>query len=91
MTARNPIAALLVFAVRCYRRAISPLLGPRCRFYPSCSAYAEEAFARYGVVRGGWLTVRRIARCHPFNPGGVDPVPGSVSRPSTVTHRHRAA
>ncbi len=91
MTARNPGVALLVLIVRCYRRAISPLLGARCRFYPSCSAYAEEALLRHGVLRGGWLTVRRLSRCHPFNPGGIDAVPASASTPSTVTHRRHAA
>jgi len=58
-----------------YRTAISPLLGPACRFEPSCSAYALEALQRHGFCRGMWLTVRRIARCHPYSPGGYDPVP----------------
>ena len=66
---------LLVGLVAAYRRFISPLLGQRCRFYPSCSAYAQEARAGHGAARGGWLALRRIARCHPFNPGGYDPVP----------------
>jgi uncharacterized protein len=69
------LASPLIFAVRLYQRFISPLSGPSCRFYPSCSAYAVTALTRFGPLRGGWLTLRRLARCHPWNPGGVDPVP----------------
>ncbi|MFP5346664.1 MAG: membrane protein insertion efficiency factor YidD [Actinomycetes bacterium] len=68
-------AYVLIGVVRAYQLLVSPLLGPTCRFYPSCSAYAVEALRRHGAVRGLWLTVRRLARCHPWNPGGVDPVP----------------
>jgi putative membrane protein insertion efficiency factor len=64
-----------VILVTGYRRLISPLLGQRCRFAPSCSAYAVEAIRAHGALRGSGLAVRRIARCHPFNPGGHDPVP----------------
>jgi putative membrane protein insertion efficiency factor len=66
---------LLIFLVRGYQMVISPLLPPTCRFYPSCSAYAVEALERYGAWRGGKLTLRRLGRCHPFHPGGYDPVP----------------
>jgi uncharacterized protein len=58
-----------------YRRRISPLLPPACRYEPSCSAYGEEAIRKYGFARGGWLTLRRLARCHPFGGHGYDPVP----------------
>lgn len=70
------VAALLI---RLYQLTVSPLLGPRCRFYPSCSHYALEALARFGVLRGGWLTLKRIGRCHPWNPGGLDPVPAAFA------------
>ncbi len=66
---------LLVLLVRAYRRLVSPLLLAACRFYPSCSAYAEGALRRHGAAKGVWLTARRLARCHPFHPGGIDPVP----------------
>lgn len=65
----------LVMAIRAYQLAISPMLGNRCRFYPSCSDYSMEALQRHGVFRGLWLAVRRIGRCHPWHPGGYDPVP----------------
>ena len=58
-----------------YRRLVSPMLPQRCRYYPSCSAYAEQAVREHGLVRGAWLGVRRLARCHPWAPGGVDHVP----------------
>jgi hypothetical protein len=61
--------------IRFYQRFISPLFPPTCRFEPSCSQYGYEAISRYGILRGGWLAVKRICRCHPFNPGGYDPVP----------------
>ena len=69
------IRLVLVLLVRVYRLLVSPMLPPACRFYPSCSAYAETALARHGTVRGTWLTARRLVRCHPFHPGGIDPVP----------------
>jgi putative membrane protein insertion efficiency factor len=72
-----------LFLIRLYQLLLSPLLGPRCRFYPSCSRYATEAIRRHGLGRGGWLALRRLSRCHPLNPGGIDPVPdhpGAASR-----------
>lgn len=61
--------------IRGYQLLISPILPPSCRFAPSCSQYALEAITRHGALRGGWLAARRLARCHPFHPGGFDPVP----------------
>ena len=66
---------VLKYLIRGYQLAISPFLGPRCRFYPSCSHYAIEAIETHGALRGSWLSAKRICRCHPFNPGGFDPVP----------------
>lgn len=64
-----------VAVLKFYKRWISPLLPPACRFEPSCSEYAMEAFSRHGFSRGFWLSVKRLSRCHPFHPGGYDPVP----------------
>jgi len=61
--------------IRAYQYALRPMLGSNCRFYPSCSDYAREAIERHGALRGLWLAVRRVARCHPYHPGGFDPVP----------------
>lgn len=61
--------------IRAYQRTLSRALPPSCRFHPSCSQYALEAVTRYGAVKGSWLAARRLARCHPFHPGGYDPVP----------------
>ena len=70
----KPVAPL-VGLVRAYKYAISPLLGDNCRFYPSCSDYAVEALQRHGALKGLWLAMRRVGRCHPWHPGGCDPVP----------------
>ncbi len=72
---RALLAGLIVIAIRAYQVALSPFLGSVCRFAPSCSEYAIEAVHRHGPLRGSWIGVRRIARCHPFHPGGLDPVP----------------
>ncbi len=66
---------LLVAILRGYRLLVSPMLGPNCRFHPSCSAYAIEALERHGALRGGWMSFRRVCRCHPWHAGGYDPVP----------------
>jgi hypothetical protein len=75
------LPALLVIGVlRLYRVLVSPIYGDTCRFYPSCSAYALGSVTEHGLVRGGWLAVRRLGRCHPWNPGGVDHVPVNARR-----------
>jgi uncharacterized protein len=66
---------LLIGVIRFYQVAISPLTPPTCRFYPTCSHYGLEAIKRFGAFKGGWLTFKRIVKCHPFHPGGIDPVP----------------
>ena len=66
---------LVLALIRFYQKFISPVFPPSCRFYPTCSHYGYEAIAKYGVIKGGWLAIKRIGRCHPFNPGGYDPVP----------------
>jgi putative membrane protein insertion efficiency factor len=66
---------VLLALLRFYRYAISPMLGRNCRFHPTCSEYAIEAVQRHGALRGGWLATKRVGRCHPFHPGGYDPVP----------------
>ena len=72
--------AILIVLIRGYQLLLSPLLGNHCRFYPSCSQYAREAIERHGALRGGWLAIRRVLRCHPWHPGGVDLVPEPVQK-----------
>ena len=84
--AMSLVARVLTAVVVAYRRYLSPALPARCRFYPSCSAYALEALARHGAVRGTGLAIWRLLRCHPFHPGGYDPVPDPIRhRPADVT------
>jgi putative membrane protein insertion efficiency factor len=71
----------VIFLISCYRTCVSPFLGQHCRFYPTCSSYAQEAIATHGVIKGSYLSLRRLSRCHPWHDGGVDPVP-----PRSHTH-----
>ncbi len=70
----------LIKVVRIYQRCMSPLLGQNCRFYPTCSHYSIEALERFGAVKGSWLTIKRLLKCHPLHPGGVYPVPEKPKR-----------
>jgi uncharacterized protein len=80
------VARMLIAMVVAYRRYVSPVLPARCRFYPSCSAYSLEALQKHGAIRGTGLTIWRLLRCHPFHPGGYDPVPDPIRhRPADVT------
>ncbi len=76
----------LGFLIRSYQRLLSPLLGPRCRFYPTCSHYALEAIERHGAARGSILALRRLLRCHPLHPGGYDPVPAAKAGSLQASH-----
>ncbi|QOR65973.1 membrane protein insertion efficiency factor YidD [Cytobacillus suaedae] len=69
------LKTVFIGIIRFYQRVISPLKPPTCRFYPSCSHYGLEAIKRFGALKGGWLTIKRISKCHPFHPGGIDHVP----------------
>jgi putative membrane protein insertion efficiency factor len=73
--ARSPVRGLALGMIRLYQVTVSRVMPPSCRFLPTCSEYTREAIARHGVARGIWMGTRRIGRCHPFNPGGYDPVP----------------
>ncbi|AWX14934.1 membrane protein insertion efficiency factor YidD [Mergibacter septicus] len=83
-TSHSPFAKVLILLIRFYQVVISPLIGPRCRFTPTCSAYGLEAIRTYGAVKGGWLTLKRVLKCHPLGSSGYDPVP-----PRTEHHNHR--
>jgi putative membrane protein insertion efficiency factor len=72
---------VLIFLISCYKVILSPFLGNTCRFYPSCSSYAQDAIATHGVFKGSWLALRRLSKCHPWHEGGADPVP-----PCSHTH-----
>ena len=76
------LARLLMLLIRVYQRVLSPLLGAVCRFEPSCSRYTHECLRLHGAAKGSYLGVRRILRCHPFNPGGYDPPPGAKAAPT---------
>jgi putative membrane protein insertion efficiency factor len=71
--------SLAILLIRLYQWTVSPLLGQNCRFHPSCSQYTLEAIGRFGVLRGAWLGIKRIGRCHPWHPGGFDPIPDQRS------------
>jgi uncharacterized protein len=77
---------VVAFLIRIYQRFVSPLLGPRCRFHPSCSNYALQAVQRFGTLHGSWLAVKRLARCHPWHPGGYDPVPDPAAEGQPPHH-----
>jgi putative membrane protein insertion efficiency factor len=71
----NPAQRLLIGLIRCYQYVLSPWLGNQCRFTPTCSEYARQAVLTHGALKGAWLAIRRVTRCHPWHPGGHDPVP----------------
>ncbi|WP_188803351.1 membrane protein insertion efficiency factor YidD [Sporolactobacillus putidus] len=77
---------IFIFLIRLYQKFISPLTPSTCRFYPTCSQYAVEAFYRFGVFKGGWLTLMRLLKCQPFHPGGFDPVPGKDTDKKKTVH-----
>jgi len=83
--ARQLGATPAIWLIKAYQLILSPMRPPTCRFYPSCSAYALTALERFGLLRGTWLAARRLLRCHPWNPGGVDHVPHAVRPPDAST------
>lgn len=91
LTGRGPVGRVLLAAVGFYQRAISPALPPRCRFAPTCSAYAAEAITVHGAGRGSWLALRRLLKCAPWHPGGFDPVPPAHTAPPGSDRAHPPA
>ena len=83
------MSTCLQLLIRLYQLTVSPLLGPRCRFYPSCSQYALEALRAHGALAGSWFALRRLLRCHPWHPGGYDPVPGHFGSDTCALDRGR--
>ena len=82
---------ILSFLILSYQTILSPLLGSHCRYYPSCSHYANISINRFGVIRGGWLALKRVARCHPWHSGGVDEVPVTLHEQTLCKHQHSEA
>ncbi|MCP5136465.1 MAG: membrane protein insertion efficiency factor YidD [Gammaproteobacteria bacterium] len=85
----NPIKLLFLGLVKVYRYGISPVLPPSCRYTPSCSEYMEEAIQKHGAIRGGWLGIKRVSRCHPWHEGGYDPVPECLDPDCGHDHDHK--
>jgi putative membrane protein insertion efficiency factor len=83
------VRSLFIGLIKAYQYLISPLLGPSCRFHPTCSHYAIEAISEYGVLKGGYLSVRRIIKCHPLHEGGHDPVPSKQEKPLNIDKTER--
>ncbi|WP_093671000.1 membrane protein insertion efficiency factor YidD [Sporolactobacillus nakayamae] len=81
---------VFIFIIRLYQKFISPYTPPTCRFYPTCSQYAVEALSRFGLVKGGWLMIKRLLKCQPFHSGGIDPVPEKCTHKKTGMLRHRS-
>ena len=79
-TEYSAMKTLLIFLIDGYRLLLSPFFGTQCRFYPTCSAYARKAIATHGALKGAWLTVKRVGKCHPWHPGGIDNVPQKTAR-----------
>ena len=90
-TLRRLPASVLLALLRTYQLVVSPWTAPSCRYYPSCSQYAVVAVRRHGALHGGWLAIRRLARCHPWTPGGVDDVPPAREKTSAHPHGHERA
>jgi putative membrane protein insertion efficiency factor len=82
----------IIFGIRFYQKLISPLKPPTCRFYPTCSHYSLEAIRRFGLIKGIWLTLKRLSKCHPFHPGGIDLVPESTNiHPTKNSHGYKCS